>query len=290
LTKYNNDTNKAQEKGMEEKKDLTFENIAKFLSVMRNSKNSQPADIFEIIFRTGLRLQEVLNLKFTDVNFEYDSMSVEKFIPLTKGRSINKEPLKIMMNKECREIFKNIKGKRNDDTFVFQSRRNQNRKHTGPTHISRQLVLKAFKDTSRETSIDITPHSLRHAYAVSFIKSNLYNNSETANLSKILGHASVNMTNVYVKNDDRKFNLEQNNGQLKMALIDVLKNTYTTERNSLDEVTESLMSMDALSVLKWMNTLDESIINLVALKLGLSEINLKITIQTLKKLEGDLHM
>lgn len=277
-----------QERVMKEKEDLTFENIAKFLSVIRSSKSSQSADIFEIILRTGLRLNEVLNLKFIDLNFESDSMSVEKFIPITKGRSISKEPLKIMMNKECREIFKNIKDKRSDETFVFQSRRNKNRKHTGPTHISRQLVLKAFKDTSRETLIDITPHSLRHAYAVSFIKSNIYNNSESANLSKILGHTSVNMTNVYVKNNEIKFNLEQDNGQLKMALIDVLKSTYRTERNPLDEVTESLMSMDALSVLKWMNTLDDSIIGLVALRLGLSEINLKITIQTLRKLEGDL--
>lgn len=278
----------SRERAMKEKEDLTFENIAKFLSVMRSSKSSQSTDIFEIILRTGLRLNEILNLKFTDLNFESDSVSVEKFIPITKGRSISKEPLKIMMNKECREIFKTIKDKRSDETFIFQSRRNKNRKHTGPTHISRQLVLKAFKDTSRETLIDITPHSLRHAYAVSFIKSNVYNNSESANLSKILGHTSVNMTNVYVKNNEIKFNLEQSNVQLKMALIDVLKSTYRTKRNPLDEVTESIMSMDPLSVLKWMNTLDDSVIGLVALRLGLSEVNLKITIQTLRKLEGDL--
>lgn len=280
--------NMIQEKVMKEKEDLTFENITKFLSAMRSSKRSQSADIFEIIFQTGLRLNEVLNLKFTNLNFEYDSMSVEKFIPITKGRSISKEPQKIMINKECIEIFQNIKDKRSDETFIFQSRRNTNRKHTGPTHISRQLVLKAFKDTSREILIDITPHSLRHAFAVNFIKSNLNNNNESANLSKILGHSSVNMTNFYVNNNERKFNLEQNNGQLKMALIDVLKSTNRTERNSLDEVTENLMSMDVLSTLKWMNSLEDSIIGLVALKLGLSETNLTITIQTLRKLEGDL--
>jgi integrase/recombinase XerD len=276
----------SENKVMKEKEDFTFENIAKFLSVMRSSKRAQSADVFEIILRTGLRLNEVLNLKFTDLNFEYESMSVEKFIPITKGRSISKESLKIMMNKECKEIFKNINDKRSDETFVFQSRRNKNRIHTGPNHISRQLVLKAFKDTSRETSIDITPHSLRHAYAVSFIKSNLHDNSESANLSKILGHTSVNMTNFYLKNIEKESNLERSNGQIKMALIDALESTYKTERNSVDEITKNIISLDALSILNRMNILDDSMINSVALKLGLSETDLKITIQTIRKLGG----
>jgi len=214
---------------MKDKRDLTFKDFQTFKSALVETGNSQAVDIFTIIFNTGLRISEVLNLKFSDVDFNSNSITVEKMRSATN--------YKLTLNDECMKAIRRLKDKYSKDIFVFQSRNSRNQKNKPASSISRQVVNKVFKEVSNSTSLPITINSLRQTYVVQVVKESFSSGSDLANLSKIMGHVPTNMTNHYVNSCNIKNNEEPNclsapKVDLKPEIIEFLLNGTSLNENS----------------------------------------------------------
>tara|TARA_B100001057_G_scaffold149590_2_gene149507 strand:+ start:5780 stop:6646 length:867 start_codon:yes stop_codon:yes gene_type:complete len=143
-------------------------------------KNKRDQLIIEILYSTGIRREELINIKISDIYFN------QKLIKVLGKR--NKERLVPMLPKLSHNIDLYIKN--NDpDKFLFESK---SQKKISISTLYR-LVNKYFRVVSTKTKI--SPHVLRHTFAT-----HMYNNGADINsIKEILGHASLSSTELYTK-------------------------------------------------------------------------------------------
>ncbi len=138
-------------------------------------------------FYTGMRLNEIVNLKWKNVNLTTRIITVgdEEFI--TKGR----EQRFIPVSDEALKALLEQRGKMNaipiGDSFVFC--KSNGEKFTGD-HFSRR-----FKSACKKTGIDkaIHFHSLRHSFASNLVQQGV----SLYKVKELLGHASITTTEIY---------------------------------------------------------------------------------------------
>lgn len=246
---------------MKDKKDLTAQDFIKFKSSLDKTGSSQYVDVFTFMFNTGLRTSEVLELKFTDINYKSNSITVSK-----SRKNIN--PSLVVLNDECMHVLRRLKDKYPNDIFVFQSRKSMNQKNRSPSSITRQVVSKAFKTASDITSLPITPNTLRNYYTNQSFSLNFLSKSDPEIKSRLQGHIPINMTNQYVNyncanKNDEKFNC------LSAPSFDM--------SNSDSEVIEYLLNGGALN--------ENYNFDGICQKYGISENDLTITLKTIKILK-----
>jgi len=124
-----------------------------------------------IALMSGLRKGEILNLKWSDVNFIQSYIAIE--------RSKGGKPRKVPMNSAVRNVLKALP--RFHDYVFFNPETGKHR--TG--------IYKAFaKARARAEIRGFRFHDCRHTFATRFIESG----GDIVALSKILGHASLAMT------------------------------------------------------------------------------------------------
>ena len=247
---------------MKDKKELTFKDFQNFKSALMEAGSSQTVDFFTIIINTGLRTSEILNLKFSDVDFKSSSITVEKL------RSSTHNKISIIVNDECMETLRKLKDKYPKDVFVFQSRKSKNQKNKPASSISRQVVTKTFKTASNSTSLPISINSLRAFYTVQAFKESFSSGSDYANLSKLLGHVPASMTKYYANNYNIKNNKEFNCLSAPKAdiltgkheIIEyLLKGTSSNENSDLDDICQKcdISESDLIITFKTMMVLRE---------------------------------
>ncbi len=153
--------------------------------------------IVEIFYSTGIRLSELINIKFKDIDFSKKQLKVlgkrnkERIIPLTKElvNSLNNfiEIRNSMSVKNDSYLLLTDKGKKLNPTLVYKT---MNKLISGVT---------SLKKTS--------PHVLRHTFAT-----HMLNNGADLNVIKeLLGHASLSATEVYTHNSIDKLKKVFNN-------------------------------------------------------------------------------
>ena len=151
---------------------------------------------FELIYSSGLRISEAINLTLSAYN------RGEKFIIVIGKR--NKERISYLNDiaqKALNDYIDNVRGQllennknpsREDVTSVFLSRYG--------AKISRIAMYKRYKAIVRDLSLEATVHTLRHSYA-----SHLLNNG--ANIRQIqvlLGHQDIKTSQIYTHVDTDK--------------------------------------------------------------------------------------
>lgn len=176
---------------MKDQKEFSIEDIQKFKLALEKTTNTQIMDFFTIIFNTGFRATELLNLKFTDVDYKSNSLTIG-----LKKRSSNNLYHRIL-NDECMQVLIRLKDEYPNDVFVFQSRKSKNQTNKPASSISRQVVAKAFKTASDITSLPITTSTLRGFYARQIISMNTKQKNDYELLSLVLGHEQQTLTKYY---------------------------------------------------------------------------------------------
>lgn len=247
---------------MKDKKDLTAQDFIKFKSALEKAGSSQYVDVFTFMFNTGLRTNEVLELKFTDINYKSNSITV------SKSRK-NFEPSLVVLNDECMHVLRRLQDKYPNDIFVFQSRKSMNQKNRSPSSITRQVVSKAFKTASDITSLPITPNTLRNYYANQFFSLNFLSKSDPEIKSRLLGHMPMSMTNQYVNYNCTNKSDEKSNC-LSAPRFDM--------SNSESDFIEYLLNGGALN--------ENYNFDDICQKYGISENDLTITLKTIKVLRN----
>lgn len=141
--------------------------------------------IIEVLFSCGLRVSELVNLKWSQV------YAKERFLRiLGKG---SKERLVPISNTALREIedylpWRNsMKIKPGEEDYVFLNRRG--------AHLTRVMILIMLKEQADMAGIKktISPHTLRHSFATALLEGG----ADLRVIQALLGHESIGTTEIY---------------------------------------------------------------------------------------------
>ena len=140
--------------------------------------------MLELLYATGVRVSELINIKFSDIDLTRSIVKVlgkgskERLIPF--GESAN-EYMKIYLeHRSQRVINRSIQ-------FIFVSTKN--------SKISREAFWHRIKFYSRKIniSINISPHTLRHAFATHLLN----RGADLRSVQLLLGHSDLSTTQIY---------------------------------------------------------------------------------------------
>jgi len=154
----------------------------KVFEIFNNNSGKLDRDflIIEILYSTGIRRDELINLKFEDIYFEQGLIKV-------LGKR-NKERLVPVLPNLLSKI-KKYSSNNSINSYLFKSK---NGKKISPSTIYR-IVKKYFRQISSKNKI--SPHVLRHSFATHMIN----NGADINSVKEILGHSSLASTQIYTK-------------------------------------------------------------------------------------------
>jgi len=141
--------------------------------------------IIELMYNTGVRVSELVNIKINDIDFENERIrilgkgSYERFVFYG---DYAKSSLNTYINGLRREL---LNGKTND--YLFLNKNGDNITTRG----IQKIVLNIIRETSVKTKV--SPHTLRHTFATHLLD----NGCDLRSVQDMLGHKSINTTEVY---------------------------------------------------------------------------------------------
>ena len=165
---------------------LTSKEVELFLEQPQcvDAKGYRDHAMLELLYATGIRVSELISLNLDDVNLaagfiHCESKGRERIIPLYHTavkalqdyiRSIRPQ---IIVDSDEEALFVNMNGER----------------------MSRQGFWKIIKYYQEKAGIqkDITPHTLRHSFAVHLLE----NGADLRSIQEMLGHADISSTQIY---------------------------------------------------------------------------------------------
>ena len=161
-----------------------FITYSELTEILENTTYEFLKDIFTVAFNTGMRLGELLNMRWNWINFEQNIITVKNSNDfLTKGK---KERI-IPMNRTVQVVMKKRIPIPYKNDFVFIRLKG--------IKLNEGFVSKSFKQSVRDAKLNdkIHFHSLRHSFA-----SNLVQKGVSLYIVKeLLGHEDLKTTQIY---------------------------------------------------------------------------------------------
>ena len=164
---------------------LTIDEINRILDIkITDNYSIRNKAMLELIYASGLRVSELVNLKTYDVDTTDNIVrtmgkgSKERIIPIGEYAT---NALNSYLS--IRDTF--IKREVNDYLFL----NNHGKKMT------RQGFFKIIKKLARDNNIkkDISPHTLRHSFATHMLN----NGADLRTIQELLGHSDISTTQIY---------------------------------------------------------------------------------------------
>ena len=166
--------------------------------------------MLEIMYGTGIRVSELINLKISSFRDDYSSILIlgkgkkERFVPLTSIAT--KIIIKYL---DVRQNF--ISDNNNDFGYMFPS----NSKSLHLTRIRFYQILKHFCAKIGITPQKISPHIIRHSFATHLLDRGV--DLRTIQIS--LGHSDISTTQIYTHVQTKNLkNIIENKHPLKSSL------------------------------------------------------------------------
>lgn len=167
---------------------LSFEEIEKLIGAIDLSKpeGGRNKAILEVMYSSGLRVTEAINLKITSLYLDVGFIRVigkgdkERLVPIgsdaIKYIKLYKDTIRVHQTpaKDCEDIlFLNNRGKA----------------------LSRVMIFYIIKDLIQKTGINktISPHSFRHSFATHLVEGG----ADLRAVQEMLGHESITTTEIY---------------------------------------------------------------------------------------------
>ena len=170
---------------------LTLDEIERMLDVIDLSKDEGQRNlaIIEVLYGSGLRVSELINLKLSNVHLEEKYMLVEgkgskqRLVPLSDEA---KKQIEFWLQDRC-----HLPIKPGNEDYLFLNRRG--------AKLTRVMILIIVKDLAARAGIrkTISPHTFRHSFATHLLEGG-------ANLRMIqmmLGHENLVTTEIYTHLD-----------------------------------------------------------------------------------------
>lgn len=178
---------------------LSVDEVNKILNIkIKDDYSIRNKAMLELMYASGLRVSEIINLKTFDIDIEEDIVrtmgkgSKERIIPI--GDYAKKAIINYL---NIRYVF--LKKDINDYLFL----NNHGKKMT------RQGFFKIIKKIANENGIkkDISPHTLRHSFATHMIN----NGADLRTIQELLGHSDISTTQIYTHISTEKIQNEFKN-------------------------------------------------------------------------------
>lgn len=165
---------------------LTSAEVDKLLAqpVPVDAKGIRDKAMLEVLYATGIRVSELIDLDLADFNAELKSIRVGQS---KKARTIPLYPAAL------RALTVYLAQTR--ETMVLDAGENALFVNVNGSRMSRQGFWKILKHYQAKAGIDreITPHTLRHSFAVHLIE----NGADLTAVKELMGHSDISSTQVY---------------------------------------------------------------------------------------------
>jgi integrase/recombinase XerD len=149
-----------------------------------DAKGYRDKAMLETMYATGVRVTELLTLDVEDVNLE---LGLIKCSSSRKNRAIPLYPAALKaIGQYIRDVrFTMVSDPAEQALFV----------NVGGARMSRQGFWKILKHYQAKAGIekDITPHTLRHSFAVHLLE----NGADLGSLQELMGHSDISSTQMY---------------------------------------------------------------------------------------------
>lgn len=151
-----------------------------------DAKGCRDKAMLELMYATGIRVSELISLDVDDVNLD------AKFIRCAGGKKTRYVPMYPAAVKAVGNYLRNVRtGMLADprETALFVN--------VGGVRISRQgfwKILKHYQQSAHITK-DITPHTLRHSFAVHLLE----NGADIHAIQEMMGHCDISSTQMYAQ-------------------------------------------------------------------------------------------
>lgn len=149
-----------------------------------DAKGYRDKAMLEVMYATGIRVTELIDLDIDDVNLE---QGVIKCKCAKKSRTIPLYPAALRaLSTYIRDIRSGMLAAP-DETALFVN--------VNGVRMSRQGFWKILKyyQASARIEKDITPHTLRHSFAVHLLE----NGADLSSLQELMGHSDISSTQMY---------------------------------------------------------------------------------------------
>lgn len=165
---------------------LTIDEISKLLDIeLIDAYSYRNKAMFETLYATGLRISELINLRFSNIDLNNNIIRVmgkgskERMVPLN---DIATKYLSIYINEYRSQI---LRLKQSDYLFISNAKK----------PITRQGFFKILKKECKRAGIskDVSPHVLRHSFATHL----LANGADLRVIQELLGHSNIVTTEIY---------------------------------------------------------------------------------------------
>jgi site-specific recombinase XerD len=147
--------------------------------IIESTDNLKHKLVVMLLYSSGLRLQELLNLKRRDIDFDRNIINVV----LGKGKkdrmTLLSDDIKIVLLKYYSQAsFKT--------DYVFEGRKGK---------YSKKSVQKILSVLGEKVGFSVHPHMLRHSFATHLLESGV----DIRYIQLLLGHSDVSTTEIYTK-------------------------------------------------------------------------------------------
>ena len=165
---------------------LTGKEIELLLSqpVCVDAKGFRDKAMLEVMYATGIRVTELINLDVDDVNLD---LGIIKCSGSRKSRAIPLYPAALRALSQYLENVRSSMIADSDEHALFVN--------ISGIRMSRQgfwKILKHYQNTAHIEK-EITPHTLRHSFAVHLLE----NGADVGSVQELMGHSDISSTQVY---------------------------------------------------------------------------------------------
>lgn len=147
--------------------------------------------IIEMLYGSGLRVSELINLRISRISFEDGFMLVEG--KGSKERVVPISPRALQLTKLWMEERTRLNISPEASDILFLNRRGR--------QLTRVMIFYIVKDLASRAGINrpVSPHTLRHSFATHLLEGG----ANLRSIQELLGHESVTTTELYVHLDRR---------------------------------------------------------------------------------------
>ena len=165
------------------------------INYLNNSKDLKKLTMICVLYETGARVSEFINIKLNDLNLS-DNASITLY---GKGNKVRVVPISDelvkLINKYLKEVYTNY-----GDDYLFYSMQKRKYYRNSINKIITTLVNDLKIKYSNYFKNNYFPHSFRHTKAT-----HLYNNgTPLLYVKEFLGHSTISSTEIYATPDSRK--------------------------------------------------------------------------------------
>ena len=163
--------------------------------VVEDHLRSRNRCMLELMYATGLRVSELINLNVSSVNIYMGYIKVigkgnkERIVPIG---AVAKKILSDYLNNYRKEFIK-----KESSLLFFNNHGNK---------MSREEFYIILKQIIRQTSVNkkVSPHTIRHSFATHLLE----NGADLRSIQELLGHSDISTTTIYTHISNQKIKEE----------------------------------------------------------------------------------